>query len=59
VRFKPLDILYWVFIVAIIYMLVRPSSKAGQAVIAIANALAAVTATATGAAAKAAQEGSQ
>jgi len=54
---KPLDILFWVIVLAIVYMLVRPSSKAGQALIAIANAFAAVTATATGAAARAAQQG--
>ncbi len=47
---RPLDILFWVIVVAIIYMLVRPGSKAGTAVIAVAEVLAGVIATATGAA---------
>jgi hypothetical protein len=44
-----LDVVFWTAVLAIIYMLVRPASQAGQAMIAMANALAGVIATATGA----------
>jgi hypothetical protein len=43
--------IFWALVLAIIYMLVRPNSPAGGAVIALANAMAAMIATATGAAA--------
>lgn len=49
----PVDLLFWAFVLAIIYMLVRPGSRAGTAVIALADAVAAMIATATGAAATA------
>jgi hypothetical protein len=51
---RPLDILFWALMLAVITMLVRPRSQAAVAVIGVANALAAVIATATGAAATAA-----
>lgn len=51
------NVIFWAVIIGIVYMLVRPSSKAGQTVIVIADALAGVIATATGAAARAAQGG--
>jgi hypothetical protein len=44
-----LDVLFWVLALAIVTMLVRPGSRAGQAVIVMADALAAVIATVTGA----------
>ncbi|HEY2089881.1 MAG TPA: hypothetical protein VGH54_28155 [Mycobacterium sp.] len=53
-----LDVIFWAAVIGIIYMLVRPSSKAGQAVIVMADALAAVIATATGAAAVSSIQGS-
>lgn len=45
-----LDVLFWVIITAIIATLVRPGSKAGQAVTDMINAFAAVVGGATGAA---------
>lgn len=57
-RWRPLDILFWVLVLAIVTVTVRPGSKAGQAVAATAQALAAIIGTATGAAAAAAAGGS-
>lgn len=51
-RFTVADVIFWGIVLAIIYMLVRPGSKAGSAVILVTDALAAVIATATGAAAR-------
>jgi hypothetical protein len=45
------NVIFWAFCLAIIYMLVRPGSAAGGAVIALADAFAAMIATTTGAAA--------
>jgi hypothetical protein len=45
------NVVFWVFVLAIIYMLFRPSSAAGNAIIALADAFAAMIATTTGAAA--------
>lgn len=47
-RFSWLDFLFWVVVVAIIFSLVRPGSKAGQAVVAVTDALASVVGLATG-----------
>lgn len=47
-RLSPWDALFWAFIVAIIFSLVRPGSKAGAAVVALTDALAALTGLATG-----------
>lgn len=44
-----LDLLFWVVVVAMIATLVRPGSNAGQAVIDMVNAFAAVVSGATGA----------
>ena len=43
-----LDLLYWVIIVAIIFSLARPGSKAGIAIVAVTDALAAVIGLSTG-----------
>ena len=43
------DLIFWIVLVAILYMLVRPGSRAAQGVAAIADAGAAVVARATGA----------
>jgi hypothetical protein len=45
------DLVFWAIVLAIVFMLVRPKSRAGSAVIALADALAAMIATVTGAAA--------
>lgn len=42
------DGLFWAFMVAIVFSLVRPGSKAGAAVVAVTDAIAAVTGMATG-----------
>jgi hypothetical protein len=42
------DLLFWVIVTAIIFSLVRPGSKAGAAVTAIVNAIAAVVGETTG-----------
>ena len=44
-----LSVVWWVLVLAIIFMLVRPGSKAGAAVIAMADSLGAVIAAVTGA----------
>lgn len=49
-RVGVLDVLFYVVIVAIIATLARPGSKAGQAVVDMINAFAAVVSGATGAA---------
>lgn len=51
-RIGPLDIIFYVVVVALVFMMVRPGSKAGTALIAVTNALAAVIGTATGAEAR-------
>jgi hypothetical protein len=43
------EILFWVLVVAIVYMLVRPGSTAGPALITLLDAFAAILAAATGA----------
>jgi hypothetical protein len=47
-RLSPWDALFWAFIVAIVFSLVRPGSKAGAAVVAVTDAIAAVVGMATG-----------
>ena len=47
-RLGPLSVLAWVFVVALVYSLVRPGSKAGTAVVDITNAVAAVIGQTTG-----------
>lgn len=42
------DAIFWVIVVAIIFSLVRPGSKSGQAVVDVTDALAAVVGLATG-----------
>lgn len=46
--FSAWDALFWVLIVAIIYSLVRPGAKGGALIVALTDALAAVTGVATG-----------
>lgn len=43
-----LDFVYWVILVAIIFSLARPGSKAGTAIVAVTDALAAVIGLSTG-----------
>jgi hypothetical protein len=47
-RFSGWDILFWMIIVAIVFSLVRPGSKAGAALVAVTDAFAAVVGLATG-----------
>lgn len=47
-RFSGWDLAFWTVVVAIIFSMVRPGSKAGGAMIAITEALAALTGEATG-----------
>jgi hypothetical protein len=51
-KFTPLDVIFWVIVLAIVFMVVRPGSKAGAGLIAVTNAFAAVVGTATGAEAR-------
>jgi hypothetical protein len=53
-----LGVVWWVLVLAIVFMLVRPGSKAGTAVVALADALGSVIATVTGAPAAAGTGGS-
>lgn len=39
---------FWVIVIAIIYLMVRPGSKAGQAAVSVVNAFAATVGKATG-----------
>lgn len=43
-----LDFLFWLVVVAIVFSLARPKSKAGQGIVAITDALATVIGLATG-----------
>lgn len=47
-RWRVADVIAWAFVLGIVYMLVRPGSKAGTALVDVTNALAAVIGTATG-----------
>lgn len=47
-RFSVLDFIFWIIIVAIVFSLVRPGSKAGTAVVAVTDAFASVVGLATG-----------
>lgn len=47
-RVSPWDLAFWIIILAIVAVLVRPGSLAGPAMVAISEALAAVITTATG-----------
>jgi hypothetical protein len=47
-RFTFADVLFYLIIVAIVYMLVRPGGQAGEALIAVTSAFAAVIAAAEG-----------
>jgi hypothetical protein len=46
--FSAWDALFWIIIVAAVFSLARPGSKAGQAAVSITDALAAVIGIATG-----------
>jgi drug/metabolite transporter (DMT)-like permease len=48
-RIGPLDVLFYLILVAIVFMLVRPGGQGGKAVLAIAGAFAAAVRTAVGA----------
>jgi hypothetical protein len=45
---RPLDVLFWVIMLAIVYVLVRPGSKAGTAIQAVSAALIAIVGETTG-----------
>lgn len=47
-RFTFADGLFWLFVIAITYMLVRPGSQAGEALIAVTSAFAAIISAAEG-----------
>jgi hypothetical protein len=47
-KLGPAALLAWLFVLAVIYSLVRPGSKAGAAVVSITNAVAAVVGQTTG-----------
>ena len=47
-RVSPWDLAFWIIVVAIIASVVRPGSKAGNALVAVTEALAAVVGEATG-----------
>lgn len=47
-RFTWIDGLFWLIVVAIVFMMVRPGGQAGEALIAVTTALAAIIATAEG-----------
>ena len=46
--FGPLDFLFYIILVAIVFMLVRPGGQGGQAVITVSNTFAKVVAAAEG-----------
>lgn len=45
---RPLDVLFWAIILAIVFVLVRPGSKAGEALKGLSTALIAVVGETTG-----------
>jgi hypothetical protein len=45
---RPLDVIFWAIILAIVFVLVRPGSKAGTAVTAISTALIGIVGETTG-----------
>jgi hypothetical protein len=45
---RPLDVIFWGIILAIVFVLVRPGSKAGSAVAAISTALIGIVGETTG-----------
>lgn len=51
-KFSALDVIFWAIVLAIVFMLVRPGSKAAAGLIAVTDAFAAVVGTATGAVAR-------
>lgn len=51
-RIGPFEVIMWLFVVAIVYSLVRPGSKAGTALVSITDVLVAVIGETTGYTAK-------
>jgi hypothetical protein len=45
---RPLDVLFWVIMLAIVFVLVRPGSKAGTAITGLSTALIAIVGETTG-----------
>jgi hypothetical protein len=45
---RPLDVLFWLIMVAILFVLVRPGSKAGTAIAGLSSALIAIVGETTG-----------
>lgn len=45
---RPLDIVFWVIMLAIVFVLVRPGSKAGAAITGLSTALIAIVGDTTG-----------